>query len=385
LNVPTINSPSSSSSSSRPFKSTMNIAKRLEEETAPPHEETKMEEGVLVLDEEDQEECRICYDDFPSSDFFSLASCNHSFCRNCLESHVRYNIRQVPIICPKEAETDCCGFLSMEEIKNLLPDAEFLKYNRIYRMHQDPSLIQCPRCDELSANAGGTDDDNPMTTCVACNHVYCKLHGDAHDPSIQLCIEFDKQRNDRHNRKSVRAIRKLTKPCSHCEAPIIKYTGCNHVVCTACNQDMCWRCATHKHMTGRVLRTCNKCNSEYVDHRHLCAANTMGCLVLTPICIIYMMIVFPICFLVSGFCCGCLACGTMLGDGETLGRKKSPWLAFQWLLFIWFLPIVGLVRLCGLPICQEKWQILVLEEYEAEEQEHDTSSEMVEVQPDTPV
>ncbi len=132
--------------------------------------------------------CPVCYDSFEEHDEdvdidveagqgggkgrIEL-ECRHVFCRNCLLEYCRHNIaiQRIPIPCPtvgnnKDAENDdgdtnhlnyCEQVLQNGLVENILQDDEkgndnsqhLIKFRRFQQMAQDPTLIPCPKCDEL--------------------------------------------------------------------------------------------------------------------------------------------------------------------------------------------------------------------------------------------
>ena len=292
--------------------------------------------------EEGEEECcPICYE--TTTTYIQVAAeCHHIVCRNCLRQYIRHNIWNVPIPCPMAAE-GCPENVLSEVINHLLPNDEIQRYQRNVQMRNDSSLVECPYCEELtSAPTTRTADDDDTTTniitCCACQRQYCKLHGSAHDASSQLhCVAWEQLHR---NRETELAIKRLTKPCPNCTAPIMKNGGCNHVICTACRTDMCWNCGTSDLLTGGVIRTCGNCKQEMMNHDHYCFYPLF---ILTGIFALLFSILYTIVMIVmtllSCFCCCFCGCGTFVEEEDGTKGRLQPIKAmrniFQSIMWPW--------------------------------------------------
>ena len=107
------------------------------------------------------------------------------------------------------------------------------------------------------------------------------------------------------------ALQQYTRPCSHCKAALQKSAGCDHVVCTSCHQDMCWRCGTHVHLTGKLVRHCSLCKHDYRDHRYDRVYRVRLICVLPlilPFVILYLLLAVVVAVLTGCFG-GCFRCG----------------------------------------------------------------------------
>lgn len=62
--------------------------------------------------------------------------------------------------------------------------------------------------------------------------------------------------------KSLTMVASTTKPCPHCGVRIDRAEGCDHVICSACHKDFCFRCL-EPNLTGKYIRTCPNCTESY--------------------------------------------------------------------------------------------------------------------------
>eukprot|EP00980_Cylindrotheca_fusiformis_P019915 scaffold7017_cov134-Cylindrotheca_fusiformis.AAC.10 len=326
--------------------------------------------------------CRICYETFAkqeeldveaaetcfrnSKEPFQINGCDHRFCRGCLTVHCNYAIvcRETPICCPASASDKCETYLSEEQIQNLLDcskdaaeegsiPSDWTRYQRLEKLRKDPSLISCSRCLEVLSK----DDNTAEVTCNSCGHTFCSVHGDAHPG--RSCKDYKNDKPNRQMKMSEKMIKVLTKPCSHCAAPIEKESGCDHVICVSCNEDMCYRCGTHIHLRGDgMIRSCNNCEQSFVDHRYIWSYRLAFCLSLPlgiAFCVFYTCVVGATAILSLGcFCCFC--CGAdddPDGDGETSYSFRR---GLERLLILVFLPTLAIFRDCGIDVGSQEFE-----------------------------
>lgn len=308
-----------------------------------------------------------------------IPGCGHEFCRGCLKDHCSYSIsiRDLPIRCPKYSGDDssvpCSGILSTEIVREALlmeeiSNPDWIKFQRLQRMLEDPTLIPCTRCDELVSpkhKDGSSNLDDPnRAECPSCQHIFCRVHGDSH--LGKDCDEANLLRDE--NDPSELAILELCKPCSHCRVPIFKEEGCNHVVCPVCKDDMCFNCGSHEHLEnkGKTVRICKNCNGSYFDHRYIWR-HRLGVVVTLPFMIPiyagYMAMALALATVSCGCFC-CLGCGVRVKETtkmeqhpkqEKSDRSKKvvfmPIMALREVLGWLLLPFIDLFRKCRIPCC----------------------------------
>jgi hypothetical protein len=324
----------------------------------------------------------------------AIPGCGHGFCRGCLKDHCSYaiSVRDLPIRCPKflgdGSGRPCSVVLPIDLVKEslLMQDAtnkDWIKFQRLHRMSEEPSLIPCTRCDELifpnhtskhgnnnsNNNKDERDDrssgDPNRIHCPACQHVFCRIHGDGHlgkdctDTNLRDCED-----------PSEKVILELCKPCSHCRVPICREEGCNHIVCPICKNDMCFKCGTHKHLQnkGRTVRICKGCRGSYLDHRYL-GVHRLGVLAklpfMLPIYVGYMAMTMALALATCGCFC-CLGCGVRYKTKKPKEQNPTkqhwfdrpsktivwmPLLAIREVLGWLLLPFIDVFRECRFPCC----------------------------------
>lgn len=309
-------------------------------------------DGIAINEAALLANCPICLEN-PSTENPLIRSdkCGHAWCQECLLDYCEFQIsnHRVPLPCPSSAHSrhkddgGCHEQLPPYLVRNILISQQdtFLveKFDRLERMAQDPSLVACPRCSELveSTSTSTTTTTQSLITdsnarvCRKCEHTFCSLHLDAHLGT--RCQDY------------VHAMIRLppnTKPCSHCGAALQKYAGCDHVVCPACQDDMCFRCGTHVHLTGKVTRFCTQCEQGYLDHRYLWQIRLYYCLTLPfalPFVLAYSVVMIGV-VLLTFCCCGCFGCGRWLSNDKGKRNPADVPRAFLYVTFIISLPFL---------------------------------------------
>lgn len=186
---------------------------------------------------------------------------------------------------------------------------------------EKPSLSEALHKPITDADENGTvartSTLSNFVTCTTCHHSFCGYHGDGHKRTTS-CLQYV---TNPDYLASTRLIQRSSKNCSHCSAPISKVSGCNHVVCAVCKNDMCYTCNSHLHLSGTMIRSCSKCKHSYRDHRYDRQYKRRLCFllpVLVPFIIFYTTLSVTITLLSGCFCCF-FHCGSALQP-----REKRP-------------------------------------------------------------
>jgi len=283
-----------------------------------------------------------------------LVPCGHWFCRDCLLEHCEYAVTNanVPVPCP---DARCAAMLPFHTVRAMLAastdKAVADEFQRLNRLQSDPTVTECPFCHALVLlQQHENDNEIPTATfnttkiftkqqkqkndleCDTCHKQFCGLHGTSH---IGLsCADFHPNTPAAQQLAATEStLRKYTQECSHCHAVLQKSAGCDHIICSACQNDMCWKCGTHVYLTGQLVRHCSKCQRDYRDHRYDNVYRRRMCLclpVLLPFMLVYMALAATVATL-SGCFCGCFRCGRCLefpddninNTNSSSGNKKA--------------------------------------------------------------
>jgi E3 ubiquitin-protein ligase RNF14 len=147
-------------------KSTLDLNETYESSSSSDHEADKLIPS-----------CPVCYEELledleqgeptSSSSSVRLETCQHVFCRPCLQDYCTFTItssRRIPIQCPMTIPL-CETSLSHDQVRDaLVPEQEaaYHIYVRLERLSRDSSLAPCPLCDELAGPFDILQDDSLM-------------------------------------------------------------------------------------------------------------------------------------------------------------------------------------------------------------------------------
>ena len=203
--------------------------------------------------------CGICYEDLQLSENFSL-ECGHVFCQECWVAYLEIagRGRKLGILdmrCPRE---DCACRVLRRHLQRLSAEVQTLWDEQFFGafLEFDSTCCACPGLDchfVAATDGGGGHGGTDTCTCFHCNKCFC--FGCAEEPH-QPATCSAKAEWARIQSKSDFWVRKNSKPCPGCHAPIQKTQGCNHMTCT-CGVQFCWLCLTQlrRHSENH---TCNR-------------------------------------------------------------------------------------------------------------------------------
>ncbi|XP_020892021.1 probable E3 ubiquitin-protein ligase RNF217 [Exaiptasia diaphana] len=206
--------------------------------------------------------CFVCYLHGSSSNAVMVRDCCKGFlCADCLRCHIETKIKQaiVKIVCPLE---DCDSFVPNEEIKELACPELYLKFEQfLVDIEQNPNVKTCPNCsriftfeppttEEPEANSNKTSksierkkiSERTKVTCDDCHLVWC-FECQAPWHYGMTCKDFGKGDKSLKiwAKNKGQFFRNATR-CPKCQIFIQKFAGCDHMVCTRCRTEFCYRC-----------------------------------------------------------------------------------------------------------------------------------------------
>ncbi|GKV29833.1 hypothetical protein SLEP1_g38725 [Rubroshorea leprosula] len=209
--------------------------------------------------------CGICSQRL-SLDGIMWANCAHSFCGNCLATHIGTQFSNpaggfLTIRCP---DRSCGAALSQEVIDKIATEEQRENFSRMLLrsfVEHNKGIKWCPRegCKyaiELSASAS-----TPDVTCL-CSHSFCwNCLNEYHHPvtcdtvAMWMCTIFDPEISTRN------MIVMSTKPCPNCKRPIENPGDESRVICIApCYFVFCWECLEAWDIGMSFDHTCNPHN-----------------------------------------------------------------------------------------------------------------------------
>ncbi|XP_008301723.1 E3 ubiquitin-protein ligase RNF217 [Stegastes partitus] len=196
-----------------------------------------------VREEGSVQNCRVCLED--KSIPTSLPCCRKSVCEECLRLYVSSQVRvaKALISCPIP---ECSGSLDEGVVVSHLAAEELAKYRYFLELSQlDSSTKPCPQCSEftsLKSHGQNRSEHKYKIQCSSCQFVWCfKCHAPWHNGL--KCRDYRK--GDKLLRTWASVIehgQRNAQKCPECKIHIQRTEGCDHMTCTQCNTNFCYRC-----------------------------------------------------------------------------------------------------------------------------------------------
>eukprot|EP00053_Salpingoeca_punica_P007238 m.66636 g.66636 ORF g.66636 m.66636 type:complete len:514 (-) comp14058_c2_seq1:212-1753(-) len=204
--------------------------------------------------------CSVCYNTL-NDDAVSLPACAHTFCADCVAAHCDHAIEAniIPIPCLAEG---CNSLITVDIIEKALPPERYKRYRRFLMLRSNRDVRACPHCDTLQSH---DPSKGSLIVCKKCSKEFCFYHSNAHPG--RTCVEY-MEHPPPEERLSIDFINQTSKPCPTCGVAIEHAGGCAHIDCRTCGVDFCWTCG-QAGLTGTVIRSCPRCQAEYVVHAYL--------------------------------------------------------------------------------------------------------------------
>ncbi|KAF2422367.1 hypothetical protein EJ08DRAFT_561480, partial [Tothia fuscella] len=192
-------------------------------------------------------ECIVCYDAFPFDSFPNLARCVHHahVCKTCYEKWIESELEVKGwkrVSCP---DPECKEVLSHAEVQEHADREVYERFNNLATrdaLNEDSSFEWCrgPGCKSGQIHVG--DSANPLFDCDECGFRVCLRH-DMRYHEGEDCEEYDYQEEAREQASRSKVERTSKKcPGRGCSYSIQKSYGCNHMMCSKCGYEFCWRC-----------------------------------------------------------------------------------------------------------------------------------------------
>ncbi|KAK7172176.1 hypothetical protein R3I93_004473 [Phoxinus phoxinus] len=212
--------------------------------------------------------CGICFSENLGSRSLLFKECQHVSCKACVKEYFQIQIRDGKVQCLACPEPECMSLASPAQVKLLVGEDEFARYDRLLlqsSLNRMEDVVYCPRMSCCMAVV--IEPDANMGICPSCCFVFCSLCKRAyHCPS--LCKEVElrmlrdkylaacaKEKEQLEKSYEQLLIQRATedslsedwvednsKPCPSCGINIQKDLGCNKMTCSSCWQYFCWIC-----------------------------------------------------------------------------------------------------------------------------------------------
>ncbi|KAI1897478.1 hypothetical protein AGOR_G00083690 [Albula goreensis] len=257
--------------------------------------------------------CRICLED---KNIKPLHCCKKAVCEECLKRYVSSQVRvgRADIVCPI---TECSGHLEENTIVTHLASEEVAKYKYFLELGRiDSSTKPCPQCSLFTSlktrplQVQSKAEQKYKIQCTKCQFVWCfKCHAPWHEGL--KCKDYRKgDKLLRHWASVIEHGQRNAQKCPRCKIHIQRTEGCDHMTCTQCNTNFCYRCGEkYRHLRFFGDHTSNLsvfgCKYRYLPEkphlRRLVRGSVCVSKVLVAPLVIVLVVVFGAVALVVGF------------------------------------------------------------------------------------
>ncbi|XP_068198603.1 E3 ubiquitin-protein ligase RNF217 [Antennarius striatus] len=186
--------------------------------------------------------CRVCLEGKPIA---PLPCCRKPVCDECLKLYVSSQVRiaKSDISCPIP---ECSGYLEEGLVISHLTNEDLAKYHYFLELSQlDTGTKPCPQCSHFTSLKECNLDRSEhkyKIQCKNCHFLWCfKCHAPWHNGL--RCREYRK--GDKLLRTWASVIehgQRNAQKCPQCKIHIQRTEGCDHMTCTQCNTNFCYRC-----------------------------------------------------------------------------------------------------------------------------------------------
>lgn len=198
--------------------------------------------------------CPVCLE---SKTTIPLPCCALPVCEDCLKLYVSSQVRMAKsyVSCPSP---DCTGYLEEGLLLSVLTNEEVARYRYFLELSQlDSSTKPCPQCSRftsLKTQAPTRSEHKYKIQCESCQFLWCfKCHAPWHNGL--KCREYRK--GDKLLRTWASVIehgQRNAQKCPQCKIHIQRTEGCDHMTCTQCNTNFCYRCGErYRHLRYVLL------------------------------------------------------------------------------------------------------------------------------------
>ncbi|XP_054838955.1 E3 ubiquitin-protein ligase RNF217 isoform X1 [Eublepharis macularius] len=190
--------------------------------------------------------CRVCLEEKPLK---PLPCCKKPVCEECLKRYLSSQVQvgQADIQCPI---TECSEHLDETTVLFNLPHDDIIKYKYFLELGRIGSSTKpCPQCKHFTTfrKRGHIPTPTKMENkykiqCPSCQFVWCfKCHSPWHEGVN--CKEYKKgDKLLRHWASEIEHGQRNAQKCPKCKIHIQRTEGCDHMTCSQCNTNFCYRC-----------------------------------------------------------------------------------------------------------------------------------------------
>jgi len=179
--------------------------------------------------------CPICLTTTSNDENIQLPNCNHSFCQDCLQQYLKFEISSLQRVSKIKCPEDTCALtITSNTLQQLLDPTDFAKYQKLLNiktsLHNQTKFCPQSGCSKPL----NLSSDSPFTLCSCgiqvCNQC-CNPWHEGKNCLEALDIEFEEYMESNNVRF-----------CFMCKTTVAKVEGCPHITCPICDYEWCWLC-----------------------------------------------------------------------------------------------------------------------------------------------
>ncbi|KAL3819101.1 hypothetical protein ACJIZ3_005006 [Penstemon smallii] len=213
--------------------------------------------------------CEICAEIKHNGQMFSVQSCSHRFCTECIAKHLEVKIQKGPIGNQRNAHVfncpglDCKGFIEIDSCREIIPEHVVSMWDDAIceSMIDSSQKFYCPYKDCSALIVNDSEEVIRESECPFCHRLFCAQCKVPWHSDIG-CNEFSGLNENERGREDLMvhelAKQKSWQRCPQCKFYVDKTQGCLHMTCR-CGHQFCYACgATWSSTHGgcqRRLRT----------------------------------------------------------------------------------------------------------------------------------
>lgn len=185
--------------------------------------------------------CNICYSNKKEDQFISLA-CGHRFCKNCLQRTIDMALQS-----QSTANLRCLSCwlhqITQEEISKIATSEQQEKLGTIQLKEWLTKQSQIKYCPTPDCNFAFINDSKCQSniTCKECHKTYCAQCLIKH-PEYMSCHAAQEKYISAADKANQAWKNQHSKQCPQCHISIEKNFGCDHMTCSKCRYEFCWKC-----------------------------------------------------------------------------------------------------------------------------------------------
>lgn len=188
-------------------------------------------------------ECQICYADKTKDEMVTL-SCGHIFCKECFSSGINLTLKEKnlgKIRCP---HYQCySNQLPSADIQNFLTQEQKVHLNELQTQDWFAKQSHTKHCQTPDCNFAFINESTCQSniTCEQCHKTYCAQCLINH-PEYMSCQAAKEKYSTADDKANQAWKNQHSKQCPKCNANIEKNSGCDHMTCSKCRYEFCWKC-----------------------------------------------------------------------------------------------------------------------------------------------